>query len=397
MRILIRFIIVFAIAAGLAIGARLNPGNVVFFYPPTRVDMSLNFFLALVFLSFIVFYFVVRMLSLAKSLPSSVAQYRQSKREKESNKALREALKALFEGRFGHAEKAAAKTLDFEDNKSLGALIGARAAHHMSQFERRNAWFSRIEDDAAFKTARLVSMTELYVDEHQSDLALEAVKELNARGKRHIQVLRWALKANQQAKNWDEVLKLVRILDKNKALHPTLSLRLRELAYESLLKENAHDADSLRRVWGEIPNDEKTNAYISYSAAMKFNSCELFADTRRIVEKSLDYEWSNRLLKVYRQAAGKEESLALRGQIENCEKWLVNHPNNPELELTLGSLCLQQKLWGKARIHLEHCLSNTSDLNTSREANLKLAQMHETLEKFDEAAKYYRQCALVES
>lgn len=395
MRIFIRLIILFAIAAGLAIGTRLNPGNVVFFYPPTRIDLSLNFFLALAFIAFIVFYFIVRMLVLAKELPRSVSQYRQNKREKESNKALREALKSLFEGRFGHAEKYAAKTLDFADNKGLGALIGARAAHHMSQFERRNAWFTRIEEDTAFKTARLVSMTELYVDQHQSENALNAVKELNASGKRHIQVLRWALKANQQAKNWNEVLKLVRVLDKNKALHPSLSLRLRELAYEALLKEHGHDADSLRRVWNDIPNAEKLNTYISLSAANKFNACELFADARKIVEKSLEHEWSNRLLKVYRDAAGKEESLALRGQIENCEKWLAEYPNNPELELTLGRLCLQQKLWGKARIHLESSLSNSIDIQTKREVNLQLAQMHESLEKFEDAAKYYRQCALL--
>ena len=68
---------------------------------------------------------------------------------------LRDALKALFEGRFGHAEKSAAKALELPENKAFASLIGAKAAHHMSQFERRNVWFAGIEDDAAYKTARL--------------------------------------------------------------------------------------------------------------------------------------------------------------------------------------------------------------------------------------------------
>ena len=42
-----------------------------------------------------------------------------------------------------------------------------------------------------------------------------------------------------KARNWPEVLRLVRILDKRKALHPALSTRLRELAYEALLGEAA--------------------------------------------------------------------------------------------------------------------------------------------------------------
>jgi HemY protein len=64
-----------------------------------------------------------------------------------------------------------------------------------------------------------------------------AVEELNASGTRHIQALQWALKAKQQAKNWPEVLRLVRSLDKRNALHPALSNRLRELAYDALLSD----------------------------------------------------------------------------------------------------------------------------------------------------------------
>jgi len=71
---------------------------------------------------------------------------------------------------------------------------------------------------------------ELLVDDHQFKDALETVEELNANGTRHIQALQWALKANQQAKNWPEVLRLVQTLDKRNALHPALSNRLREMA-----------------------------------------------------------------------------------------------------------------------------------------------------------------------
>ncbi|MBX9868933.1 MAG: heme biosynthesis protein HemY, partial [Burkholderiaceae bacterium] len=101
MRSFIRLIILFAVAVGLAIGARFNPGNVVVFFPPYRVDLSLNFFLFLLLVLFIVAYFLVRTVITTQRLPYKVALYRQTKREKDSNRALRDALKALFEGRFG--------------------------------------------------------------------------------------------------------------------------------------------------------------------------------------------------------------------------------------------------------------------------------------------------------
>lgn len=397
MRIFIRILILFALAAGIAIGGRFNAGNVVLFYPPTRIDLSLNFFLLILALLFFVTYFLVRTIIATTEMPKKVAEYRQSKRERESNRALRDALKALFEGRFGHAEKSAAKALDLPENKALASLIGARAAHHMSQFERRNVWFAGIEDDNAYKTARLVTMTELYVDEHKAELALEAVKELNARGKRHIQVLRWALKANQQAKNWAEVVKLVRTLEKNHAIHPALAGRLREISYEALLKEHRHDAESLRRVWSEVPSAERKNRYIAVSAAAAFTKCQVLDEARAVVEKSLAEEWDNRLLRSYREAAGSEGSAALRSQIEHCEDWLKNHPKNAELELTLGVLCFHQKLWGKAQVHMEDALNHTEEARIVREANLSLAQLHEKLGQTTEATKHYRQCALATS
>jgi HemY protein len=395
MRIFIRILILFALAVGIAIGGRFNAGNVVLFYPPTRIDVSLNFFLLILAAVFFVVYLIVRTIIVTTEMPKKVAEYRQGKRERESNRALRDALKALFEGRFGHAEKSAAKALDLPDNKALASLVGAKAAHHMSQFERRNAWFAGIEDDVAYKTARLVTMTELYVDEHKAEQALEAVKELNARGKRHIQVLRWALKANQQAKNWAEVVKLVRTLEKNHAIHPALAGRLREMAYEALLKENGHDAESLRRIWSEVPTTERKNRYIAVTAATAFTKCQLLEEARNIVERALAEEWDNRLLRSYREAAGSEGSAALRSQIEYCEDWLNKQVRNAELELTLGVLCFHQKLWGKAQVHLEDALNHAQETRILREVNLSLAQLHDKLGQTAEATKYYRQCALV--
>lgn len=394
MRFFIRLIILFALAVGLAVGARFNPGNVVVFYPPYRVDLSLNFFLFLTLVVFIVVYFLVRTVITAQRLPYKVSLYRQSKREKDSNKALRDALKALFEGRFGHAEKAASRAIELPENASVSALIAARAAHHMSQFARRDAWLTSVESDASYRVARLVSAVELLVDQHQSEQALEAIRELNASGTRHIQVLRWALKANQQAKKWTEVLKLVRTLDKHRALHPALSSRLREMAYEDLLNRKSDDAESLRNVWFAIPAADRKLPFVAYRAAKAFSERDLHDDARSIVEKALPVEWDERLLRIYRLSAASDGSAALLSQIEYCEGWQKDHPNDAELSLTLGVLCLRQKLWGKAQRNLEDALANAVDGVTVREANLQLAQLHDALGQPEEAAKHYRQCAV---
>jgi HemY protein len=356
--------------------------------------MSLNLFVVLAALLFLVLYGLVRAIVGTLKMPERVAAYRQRKRERDGNKGLRDALKALFEGRFGHAEKAAMRAAELPGNAGLAALIGARAAHRMREPARRDAWLAGIVHDNALKTARLMTVTELRVDEHQPEAALEAVAELNASGQRHIHALQWSMKANQQARNWPEVLRLVRTLDKRKALHPALSSRLREMSYEALLSEGAHDAESIRRVWATVPAGDRAKPYIAARAAAAFNARGLHDEARTIAEEALKAGWDDRVLRAYRDSAAPAGSATLLAQIENCEVWLKERPNDAELALTLGALCLRQKLWGKAQRHLEQALSDATEPALVRDAHLKLAQMHEALGQQEEAAAHFRQCAL---
>jgi HemY protein len=280
------------------------------------------------------------------------------------------------------------------ENAGLAALIGARAAHRMREPARRDAWLAGVAHDNALKTARLMTIIELLVDEHQPEEALAAVSELNASGQRHIHALQWSMKAHQQARNWPEVLRLVRILDKRKALHPALAVRLREMAYEALLSEEGRDPEAIRRVWAGVPAADRSKPYIAARAAQAFNASGLQDEARVIAEEALKAEWDERVVRAYRDAAGPAGSPALLAQIEHCEAWLRGRPNDPELALTLGSLCLRQKLWGKAQRYLEQALSDATHSGMVRDIHLKLAQLHEALGQEAPAANHYRQSAL---
>ena len=94
---------------------------------------------------------------------------------------------------------------------------------------------------------------------------------------------------------------------------------------------------------------------------------------------------------IYVSHRGAEE--VLTGPQKETVTWTAR-PNDPELELTLGSLCLRQKLWGKAQRYLEQALSDATEPHMVREAHLKLAQLHEALGQREEADNHYRQCAL---
>lgn len=407
MRLFLWLLILLASAIGVAVAARFNPGNVVLFYPPYRIDLSLNFFILLIVLAFYAATLLMDALRSTREMPGKVAQYRRLKRERDGNQAFRDALKALFEGRFGHAEKAARRAAEVTENSGLATLIGARAAHWMRQFERRDAWLAQAAQQVALKPARLMTALELQVDEHRPEQALATVQELNAGGTRHIHVQRLALKANQYAKNWPEVLRLTRLLDKNHALHPTLSNRLRELAYADMLAVASHDGESLRILWRSIPSQERTRAFVAARAANAFNALGQHDEARMLVEAAIAVNWDHRLISAYRQCAASIASPSLLAQIERCEVWRLQHPLDAQLALTLGALCLKQKLWGKAQRYLDQALFEASaqasteaslqpgNTQCLRETHLLLGQLHEALDHPELANFHYRQCAHV--
>ena len=394
MRFFIWLIILLASAIGLAVLARFNPGNVVLFYPPYRVDFSLNFFIVVMIASFSFLLAILAAVRATLAIPRQVEQYRAMRQLRESGRALNEALQSFLEGRYGRAEKLAERAATSPDNAGLAALLAARAAQRMQQSLRRDEWLEKADADKHLRTAKLMTAVELFAEDvKETDRALDALRELNAGGIRHTQALRLALKVHQNARNWPEVLRLVRLLDKHKSLHPTLSRRLRDMAYEALLMKASDDPESLKLLWSKVPSEDRVSPIVAVQAANAFNKIGQQIEASSILELALTAQWDSRLLRAYRQSAAPVGSATLLKQIEYCERWLNERPNDTEISLALGVLCLKQKLWGKAQRHLEQSLTG-SDLVTRQEAHLRLAQLHEELNQPEAAADHYRQCAM---
>jgi HemY protein len=394
MRFFIWLLILFASAIGLAVLARFNPGNVVLFYPPYRVDLSLNFFVVLLVAVFVLLLAIVTAIRATLAMPRRVEQYRATRQLRESGRALNESLQSFLEGRFGRSEKLAERALLSPDHAGLAALIGARAAQRLQQPSRRDDWLEKAQIDDNLRTARLMTTVELLAEDvKETDVALEALQALNNAGIRHTQALKLALKVHQNARNWPEVLRLVRLLDKHKSLHPALSRRLRDMAYEALMPKASEDPESLKLLWSKVPTEDRHSAVVAVQAASAFMKIGQQIEAAAIIESALAAQWDPRLLRAYRQCAAPEGSATLLKQIEHCEHWLRERPNDTEIALALGVLCFRQKLWGKAQRHLEQSLSG-GDLAVRQEAHLRLAQLHEALNQTEAAAEHYRRCAL---
>ncbi|GAB3626386.1 heme biosynthesis protein HemY [Pandoraea terrae] len=390
MRGLIWLTLLFAVAAGFAVLATFNHGQVVMLVPPYRIDVSLNLFVLAILLLFLALYVIVRILRNIYKMPERVAAYRNRQRSRRANIALRDAVAFLFAGRYTRAEKAAREAAEQADNRGVASIIGARAAHRMREFARRDAWLADAQG-TNLEEARLLQTAELRVDARDAEGALEALTEMRAQGARRMQAQLVALRAHQHLKQWPEVLNLLKVLEKREALHPALAAKLKQTASEGILRDHRHDADALLACWRGLPADVRLSPRLADVAAELLVSLDRPREARDIVEASLAEHWDGRLLRRYADCAGGD-ALPL---IQKAEQWQSGHPNDPDLLFALGKLCQHQRLWGKAQTFLEGGLRHTDDHRLKVRLHLALAQLFEGLGQTDAANRHYRECALV--
>ncbi len=410
MRFFLIGVVVFAAAVGLALALSVDPGNVVLFYPPYRVDLSLNLFLLIAVVAFIVLYALIRIADKTVRMPQRVALYRQRQSEKRASKALRSALQAHFEGRYGHAERDAEEAQELPETAGLAALVAARSAHRMREYGRRDDWLRRAEADPGLRAAKLMTEAECLVDARDGTRALAVVEQLHAAGARHIQSLRLGLKAHQYAGEWDAVLKLLRTLNKRDALHPAAARRIKMLAYRALLAARGDDSHALLALWQSVPNVDKRLGDVALVAAQAFNAAGLGYQARVVIENALVAEWDARLVEEYARS-GDEAVNALftapsrsrdpkssqpddpRPQIERAERWTREHPDDASAFYALGTLCAREKLWGKAQTALGAALEIAPDARLATLIHYELGRVFEQIDEPEKSREHFRAAA----
>ena len=381
MRTLFWIIALFALAAGLVVAARYNSGYVLLVLPPYRAELSLNLLLILLFAGFIAGHLLVRLVSGTLRLPARVREYRIARHHRKAQATLTEALQDFFAGRYARAEKAAASSIKLGEYAGLGAILAARAAHELRAYDRRDVYLAQIPaqtpEDVVVKA---VTEAELMLDHRRFHEALNLLKALP---KKHTAALRLELKAQQLAKNWDQVLALVEQLEKRKVFDVGQAEQIRRHALSENLKRKAVDSLALEEAWQKIPPREKRDGRLAAVAARCFIALGNCEQARGAIEGSLEDGWDSELIGLYAECPGED----VVRQIERAEVWLKDHPNDAMLLLALGRLCARQELWGKAQSYLEASIA----VEPTYSAHLALAQLQENLGNPDAARKHYRE------
>ena len=111
MRAALWLLALFATAVATALFAGNNQSTVTLFWPPYRIDLSLNLAIAILAVAFLLIYAALRATATMLQMPHQAKRWRLQQKERSTHKSLLQALSHLQAGRFLRARKAALAAL----------------------------------------------------------------------------------------------------------------------------------------------------------------------------------------------------------------------------------------------------------------------------------------------
>jgi HemY protein len=392
-KILFWALVLFGLAVAAALGARLNDGYVLLVFPPYRAEVSLNLFVLALVAIVLALYMAMRALAVTVGLPKRVREYRERRQRERAGLVFQDAVRLLFEGRFGQAMKKAGEAYAADTAPGLSALIAARAAQRLREPEKLQDWMTRaMSDDPRNEAATLMLEAEMMNESRRFDEALAALDRLQDKKGRHIAALRLELRARQGSGDWDGVLKLARQLEKRDALPPEVAREIKTLAHLENIARRRADAGRLQDYLRAVPAAEYGRR-LALAGARTLVELDATEAAQKLIEGALDgYSeagWQPELVALYGGLTGP----GLTARIARAENWLRQYPDEAALLLALGRMCMNQRLWGKAQSYLEASLA----LEETRDAHLALADLCDQLERSEEANRHFRASVRLET
>ncbi len=426
MRISLWLLFLFGAAVAAALFAGSNPGSLTLFWPPYRIDLSLNLFLALIVAAFLILHLALRALSALFAIPSAARTWRQRQRERGMQLSLLDAYSQLVAGRFVRAKKAAETVLAQVHGLSASGehlvyssrllsvahLLAAEAAHSLQDRGAREIHYRAALEFAANgvtpeagEGARLRA-ARWALDDRDAAGALQRLDEVGQGAARRTLALRLRLKAARMAGRTVMALETARLLAKHHALSQTAARSvLGGLAVE--LIGSAHDPAQLLQAWAMLEPTEQAMPDVAIAAAQRLLVLGGSAAVGRqwllpVWERMLDqptglgqHQCVNLVRALDAGFASSAESLLDSDWLTRIESAQLSHPGDAVLQYLAGVTCMRLQLWGKARQLLQQSLQRLQDGDLRREAWRHLAELALVHDDAQGATEAWRNAAQV--
>jgi HemY protein len=411
----------FAVAVAVALFAGNDPGTVTLYWPPHRVDVSLNLFLLLIALAFFVLHLALRTLSAFFGIPQQARRWRLQQKERAIQSALLDALSHLMGGRFIRARKSAELVVSLEESvarsgehlsyadrlRTLSHLLAAESAHALQDRTLREKHFRLALDQALARDAQdtrdgvQLRAARWALDDRDAGKAMEWLDLMPQGASRRTVALRLRFKSARMAGKPLQALEMARLLTKHRAFSEVAGKSIaRGLSIE--LINAAYDPVQLQRAWDGLEPTEREMPDVAMQAAERLLAQGGDPTTSRLwlmpvwtvlleQHEALSLGQKVRLVRILEAGFGPVGQAPDAQWLARIESAQMANPRDAALQYLAGVVCMRLSLWGKAQQMLRQSLALLQDSGLKRDAWRALAEMAEQRQDTAAATEAYRQ------
>jgi HemY protein len=345
-----------------------------------RTSVGVGLILALVLAA--ATFFIVRNLWRVVTFRRRYRQWKLLRARRSSHARLNEGVIALAAGEYARAERLLAPP-GMRESSAAHYLAAAQAAQAQDASTRRDAYLALARELSPRQGLPLaLQQVEMQLAAGELSAAEKNLEALNGRYRSNPQVLALQHRLLMANNRWEDLVKLLPRL-KRANVYPVA--RLTELEAECatrILGRAWADRAALEEVWSGLPRQVRALPVVVAAYARVLLQLGEQMDAEAVLRAALKAHWEPRLVALY----GDVRSPAAATALQQAEHWLRDHQEDPGLLLSLGHLCLTERLWGKAREYLEAALARAPSALTHR----LLAEALDHLEEHAAAAHQRR-------
>lgn len=347
MKALITLVLVAALAVAAGLALQSVDGYVVFVVPPWRAQLSLTLFALLLVLVVIALYLSLRLGVMLFGLPRTLRRRRDAWRLRRAVRTLVRLVRAHVLGDAATVQRLAQRLDRSPGVAEAGAALAAATALERGDEARAENWLARLERWPDVRTVLEAEFGVRFSRPERLQAAMERLEKMPALPE--ATALRLRLEAAQREEKWQEVLASARRLRALESMDAAKAAALIRQAHLNEASSRLALGADLFAWWKRLPKEERFDPEFLAALARLAIERAQGGKVRPILEAALDKRWLPELVRRYPACLDAAERQAALARLES---WLQAHPEESAVLEALVELCLELKLWGKARDYL---------------------------------------------
>lgn len=353
-------------------------------------ETTVWFFLLLLFFLGLVVSGAARITHFMQSIPHRIHKGYQRYLQRKARHNTRQGLIEFSEGYWHKASRHLIAAIPHASTPLINYLTAARAEQELGNARQRDNYLRQAQQNIPEASIAIeLTQAQLQIANNQNEQALATLNHLRNLAPHHPYVVKLLAEVYEKIKDWEQVLSILPLLENYRILSKADAERKHQeiclLQLKTLIRQGQED---------------KVQQFVELLPKKMRSLPEVIESYTEFLLRKGDVDAADKALKQAFKYAYSENMVHLLGklpstseQVHFAEQLLRKNSHSPALLSMLGRLCLEEKLYGKAKTYLEEAIL----LEPHSESYRLLGELHEQCNEPTLAFEAYKQAALCKS